>query len=201
GLYMGDGEVVFSRGGRVERYPVEGPGLKGVHNQENAMAAIAALRLFGVSREDILEGLQGFKGLRHRMEFVRERGGVTFVNDSKGTNTGALMMALKSTPGPVVLIAGGREKHGDYSMLVPLMAGKVKLLIVLGEAAPALQEAFQDVTDVRAVSSMEEAVETAAGEAAAGETVLLSPACSSFDMFRDYKERGERFEALVRALD
>ncbi|MFQ5427478.1 MAG: UDP-N-acetylmuramoyl-L-alanine--D-glutamate ligase [Thermodesulfobacteriota bacterium] len=201
GLYYFGSEVVLSSKGVIERYPVEAPGLKGVHNMENAMAAIAVLRLSGVGREQILEGLRSFKGLKHRMEFIRERGGVSFINDSKGTNTGALMKALQSTQAPIILIAGGRDKGGDYSMLAPLMAGKVRLLVALGEAAPVLQEAFKGVVGVRVVSTMEEAVETAAAEAAAGDTVLLSPACSSFDMFRDYRERGLRFTALVQALD
>ncbi|MFQ5479910.1 MAG: UDP-N-acetylmuramoyl-L-alanine--D-glutamate ligase [Thermodesulfobacteriota bacterium] len=200
GIYYEGKNIVFAFEGRRETYCVEAPGLKGAHNMENAMAAVAALRLSGVSREDVSEGLRSFKGLRHRMELIGERGGVSFVDDSKGTNTGALLMALKSTPAPVILIAGGRDKHGDYGVLNALMADKVRLLLALGEAGGRLSEAFTGIVEVRKVSSMEEAVETAAAEARPGETVLLSPACSSFDMFRDFKERGDRFAALVRAL-
>ncbi len=201
GVYSEGQNIRLNFKGLSETYAVEGRGLRGVHNMENAMAAVTALRLLDVSPEDILKGLRSFSGLRHRMEFVRVLRGVTFVNDSKGTNTGALMMALRSTEGPVVLIAGGRDKGGDYGVLSQIVAEKVRLLIGLGEAGERLREAFSGITEVRLVSSMEEAVETAACEARSGETVLLSPACSSFDMFRDYKERGARFTALVRALD
>ncbi len=200
GLYQEGENIVFALEGVLESYPMDGPGLKGAHNMENAMAAIAALRLSGVSREDVIRGLRNFKGLRHRMEFVREIGGVRYINDSKGTNTGALLMALRSAKAPVVLIAGGRDKHGDYGILLAEAAQKVKLLIALGEAGPRLARAFSGIVTVKTASSMEEAVRIAADEAVAGDTVLLCPACSSFDMFRDFKERGERFTSLVRAL-
>ncbi len=200
GLCIRGTDVLYRKDGLVEEYPLEGTSLTGLHNMENAMAAIAALRLCGVSSGDVQEGLRSFHGLRYRMELVRERGGVRFINDSKGTNTGALMMALRSTAAPVILIAGGRDKGGDYTALREIMADKVRLLIVLGEGAGRLRESFSDIVDVQAVSTMEEAVEAAAKEAAAGDTVLLSPACSSFDMFRDFKERGARFTALVKAL-
>jgi len=200
GLYREGDVIVFAMDGLLESYPLNGPALKGEHNAENAMAAIAALRLSGVSREDILEGFGRFKGLRHRMEFVRMRRGVSYVDDSKGTNTGALLMALRSTPAPVVLIAGGRDKQGDYSMLSVEMARKVKLLITIGEAGPRLGDFFSGIVEVKAASTMEEAVAFAADAAVAGDTVLLSPACSSFDMFKNFQERGECFAALVRAL-
>jgi len=200
GLYEDGENIVFALHGVLESYPMEGTGLKGAHNIENAMAAIAALRLSGVSPESVRRGLRSFKGLAHRMEFVRERGGVSYVNDSKGTNTGALLMALRSTPAPVVLIAGGRDKQGDYGLLTAEVTRKVKLLIAIGEAAPRLEESFSGIIKVKRASSMEEAVRIAADEAASGDTVLLSPACSSFDMFKDFKERGRAFEALVRAL-
>jgi len=200
GLYYEGEEIVFALDGVREVYPMDGPGLRGTHNIDNAMAAIAALRLLGVSREVVIRGLRSFTGLRHRMEFVRERGGVTYINDSKATNAGALLMALRSTPAPVILIAGGRDKQGDYGILFTEAAKKVKLLIAIGEAAPRLEEAFSAIVSVRRASSMEEALRIAAEVAEAGDTVLLSPACSSFDMFSGFKERGEVFTALVRAL-
>jgi len=200
GLYQDGDKIVFAFEGRLETYPIEAIGVKGAHNIENAMAAIAALRLSAVSPGDIIEGLGAFKGLRHRMEFVREKDGVSYINDSKGTNTGALLMALRSLFAPVVLIAGGRDKLGDYGILDAEAAKKVKLLIAIGEAGPRLAGHFSNIVNVKTASSMEEAVSLAAEEALPGDTVLLSPACSSFDMFSGFKERGEVFEALVRAL-
>jgi len=200
GLYQDGDKIVFAFEGRLETYPIEAIGVKGAHNIENAMAAIAALRLSDVSPGDIMEGLGAFKGLRHRMEFVREKDGVSYINDSKGTNTGALLMALRSLSAPVVLIAGGRDKFGDYGILDAEAAKKVKLLIAIGEAGPRLAGHFSNIVNVKTASSMEEAVGLAEDEARPGDTVLLSPACSSFDMFSGFKERGEVFEALVRAL-
>ncbi len=200
GLYQDGDKIVFAFEGRLETYPIEAIGVKGAHNIENAMAAIAALRLSGVSPVDIIKGLGAFKGLRHRMEFVREKDGVSYINDSKGTNPGALLMALRSLSAPVVLIAGGRDKLGDYGILDAEAAKKVKLLIAIGEAGPRLAGHFSNIVNVKTASSMEEAVSLAEDEARPGDTVLLSPACSSFDMFSGFKERGEVFEALVRAL-
>ncbi len=200
GLWHEGGTIFLANNGTVEAYEMDWPGLTGRHNIENAMAAIGALRLMGISRAEVIEGMRTFRGLGHRMELVREHRGVRYVDDSKGTNTGALLMALRSTPAPVVLIAGGRDKGGDYGLLYPEVAAKVRLLIAMGEAGERLEEEFGGIVPVRRVSSMEEAVSAAEAEAEAGDTVLLSPACSSFDMFRDYKERGERFAALVRAL-
>ncbi len=200
GLWQDGEKIIFSSDGCIETYEMDWPGLSGRHNVDNAMAAIGALRLMGIEREEILRGLARFRPLGHRMELVREFRGVRYIDDSKGTNTGALVMALRSTPAPVVLIVGGRDKGGDYGVLYPEVAKKVRLLLAMGEAGARLEEEFRGIVPVRRVSTMEEAVKTAAGEAEPGDTVLLSPACSSFDMFRDYRERGERFKALVLAL-
>ncbi len=200
GLWHEGGEIFFAHNGVVESYAMDWPGLRGGHNMENAMAAIGALRLSGVRKDDVISGFKAFRGLRYRMELVREVRGVRYVNDSKGTNTGALQKALEGTPAPVILIAGGRDKGGDYAVLYPEAARKLRLLIALGEAGERLEEAFKGIVEVKRASSMEEAVRMAASEAEAGDTVLLSPACSSFDMFRDFKERGECFSDLVRAL-
>ncbi len=200
GLFLEGGDVVYSMGGVTERYPVAAFRLKGAHNVENIMAVIAAGRIAGVARETIMETLEAFEGLSHRMETVRVLDGVTYVDDSKGTNVGALMGALKGTPGPVVLIAGGRDKGGDYGVLTFLVREKVKLLVLMGEARARMRAALEGAAETVEASSMEDAVRLAHGAAAPGDTVLLCPACSSFDMFRDYKERGERFRAAVEAL-
>ena len=134
------------------------------------------------------------------MELVREFKGVRYIDDSKGTNIGALMMALKGLVGPVVLIAGGVDKGGDYRTLSALVREKVKLMVLLGEARFKINDALGGLAKTVLADSFEEAVKTAHNGAAPGDTVLLCPACSSFDMFRNYKERGERFAALVEAL-
>lgn len=201
GLYY-DGEAIvyLPCGGTVERYPSKDFRLKGLHNIENIMAVIAASRTFGVPQDVILKTLSVFQGLAHRMELVRELDGVAYIDDSKGTNVGALAMALKGTDAPVVLIAGGKDKGGDYRVLTDLVREKVKLLILLGEARFKIKEALGTLTDTVIVGSLEEAVIVAHSSAKAGDTVLLCPACSSFDMFKSYKERGERFRAFVEAL-
>jgi UDP-N-acetylmuramoylalanine--D-glutamate ligase len=201
GLYLSGPDIVYApERGALERYPTKGFSLKGLHNIENAMAVIGAARRLKVPRKAILKALKDFKGLPHRMERVRELGGVTYIDDSKGTNIGALAMALKSVDAPVVLIAGGRDKGGDYSHLSLAVRERVRLMVLIGEAAPRILEALGSATEVVSVASMEEAVRTAYARASSGDTVLLSPACSSFDMFSGYKERGERFKILVEAL-
>ncbi|MBI5644396.1 MAG: UDP-N-acetylmuramoyl-L-alanine--D-glutamate ligase [Deltaproteobacteria bacterium] len=200
GLFFNGSRIVYRRSGEEELYPVEGFRLKGLHNIENIMAVIAAARLAGIEKERILKTLNGFEGLSHRMEFVREKDGAAYIDDSKGTNIGALVMALKGLNGPVVLIAGGRDKGGDYSVLGSLVKEKVKLLVLIGEARFKIKEALGELAETVMAASLEEAVNISHRSARPGDTVLLCPACSSFDMFKSYKERGDRFKALVRAL-
>jgi UDP-N-acetylmuramoylalanine--D-glutamate ligase len=147
-----------------------------------------------------MKTLAAFTGLHHRMEFVRELDGVTYIDDSKGTNIGALQMALRGLKGPVVLIAGGVDKGGDYRALSSLIREKVKAMVLLGEARHKMNGALGHLTKTVMVDAFEDGVRAAYESAAPGDTVLLCPACSSFDMFRNYKERGERFSALVKAL-
>ncbi|MFQ5442149.1 MAG: UDP-N-acetylmuramoyl-L-alanine--D-glutamate ligase [Thermodesulfobacteriota bacterium] len=202
GLFLKGSEIVFINRalGIEETYPTDILRIRGVQNIENAMAAAAAARLYGISRDVVMETFAEFGGLRHRMEFVREFEGVRYINDSKGTNIGALKMALSGIDSPVILIAGGRDKGGDYGALSGLVRGKVKLLITMGEAGPRIRDAFSGSVKTASASSLEEAVLKARREAGPGDTVLLSPACSSFDMFRGFKERGERFRTLVKGL-
>jgi len=205
GLWLEGGEMVCSiegeEGGVTERrFDIGRFALKGLHNIENIMAATCAALLMGVPQDSIERTLAGFSGLVHRMEQVRELGGVTYIDDSKGTNIGALIGALRSTDGPVILIAGGRDKGGDYGQLAQLVREKVKLLVLIGEAAPLIKASLGGVVETVEAAALEEAVAIASAKAAGGDTVLLCPACSSFDMFRDYKERGERFRAAVLAL-
>ncbi|TAN60087.1 UDP-N-acetylmuramoyl-L-alanine--D-glutamate ligase [bacterium] len=196
GIFLKGSEIIYGS----ETYPVAGFKLKGLHNMENIMAVIASGRAVGVPRQSILESVNSFEGLSHRMEFVREFDGVTYVDDSKGTNIGALQMALKGIGAPVVLIAGGRDKGGDYSVLASLIKQKVKAMILIGEARFKIFKSLGGLTDTVMAISFEEAVNTARSKAGVGDTVLLCPACSSFDMFKSYKERGERFRLLVEAF-
>jgi UDP-N-acetylmuramoylalanine--D-glutamate ligase len=153
----------------------------------------------GIDGKIVMEAARSFKGLSHRMEFIRSLDGVDYINDSKSTNAGSLYKALVGMQGSVVLIAGGRDKHGDYGHLNGLIREKVSTMIVIGEAKDRLKQAFEGVTKVVCAESLEEAV-ALAREEASGETVLFSPACSSFDMFLDFKERGKIFKELVEAL-
>lgn len=200
GLSLRGDAIVYRSNGVEEFYPTAGFKLKGLHNIENIMSVIAAARIAGVTREIILKTLSAFEGLHHRMELVRVFDGVSYIDDSKGTNIGALVMALRGLPGNVILIAGGRDKGGDYSVLGGLVKDKVKFQVLLGEARFKIQEALGSLTETVLVGSLEEAVKLSHSKAKEGDTVLLCPACSSFDMFKSYKERGEKFKAFVETL-
>ena len=198
-----NGQTIFLRlGGKEEEYSLARTSLRGIHNVENMMAAIAAVRVFGCSKKAAQEVLHQFKGLEHRLEFVQEIEGVGFYNDSKGTNVGSVVKSLQSFSEPVILIAGGRDKNGDLSPLKELIRKRVKHLILIGEAKERMNRELGGLTDTVIAQTMEEAVFLAYQKARGGEVVLLSPACSSFDMFKDYKERGNVFkEAVHRILE
>ncbi len=174
--------------------------LAGRHNLANAMAAAAAALVVGIGPRAIETALADFAGLPHRMEFVAERGGVTYIDDSKGTNVASVVEALAAVRAPVILIAGGMDKGGDYAPLREPLGEKVKLLILIGAARDRMRAALQGATEIELAQTLEEAVRRAAVAARRGATVLLSPACSSFDQFRNYAERGRIFQELVRAL-
>ena len=174
--------------------------LQGVHNLTNAMAASTIGLLCGCPLPVVKEALRTFPGLEHAMEMVRERRGVRFINDSKGTNVDATLKALESFEQPILLIAGGRDKGGDFPRLRDPIRRGVKRVILIGEAAPRMQEAFGGFERVSLAATLREAVELAGREALAGDVVLLSPACASFDMFADSQDRGRQFKELVAAL-
>lgn len=198
-ILSGD-DIIYGGEEGEERYPTGSFKLKGRHNLENIMAAIVAARQSGISRESIVKAVESFNGLPHRMEAVREVGGVCYYNDSKGTNMGALLKSLEGVEGPVILIAGGKDKGGEYSVLKGAAAGKIKLLILIGEAKEKMRAAVGGAVEIVMADSLEEAVEIASSRCAPGDTVLLSPACSSFDMFNNFEERGEQFKRLVHNL-
>ncbi|CUS87593.1 UDP-N-acetylmuramoylalanine--D-glutamate ligase [Candidatus Kryptonium thompsonii] len=174
--------------------------IRGIHNVYNSLAAALAARAMEVKDEIIRESLQSFEGVEHRLEFVREINGVKFINDSKATNVNSLWYALESFDEPIILIAGGRDKGNDYSKVYDLVKRKVKLIIAIGESKNKIYNEFKNLTNVIEVDSMEEAVKKAYENSAPGDVVLLSPACASFDMFRDYEHRGEVFKKLVNEL-
>jgi UDP-N-acetylmuramoylalanine--D-glutamate ligase len=174
--------------------------LIGNHNIENVMAATTYALLSGCSLDVIRQVLGEFPGLEHAMEIARERRGVRFVNDSKGTNVDATLKALESIDQPIWLIAGGRDKGGDFSRLAPAIRQRVKRLILIGEAAPLIAQAVQGYRAIDRAATLRDAVERAAAGATAGDVVLMSPACASFDMFADYQDRGRQFKALVQSL-
>jgi UDP-N-acetylmuramoylalanine--D-glutamate ligase len=179
---------------------LEGFRLRGRHNISNAMAASAAALALGVAAKDIERALAAFRGLAHRIEVVHERGGVTYIDDSKGTNVGAVVEAIDALAAPIILIAGGLDKGGDYAPLRRPLGEKVKLAILNGAARDKMAAALGGATQIETVATLKEAVEHAARAARPGDTVLLSPACSSFDQFKDYAERGNVYKELVRAL-
>ncbi len=199
GIFHRDGEIVFRRDGREERFPTKGVRLQGVHNLENIMAALACCLLLGCRPDKSFACVRSFEALHHRMEFVREVKGVGYYEDSKATNVGSVEKALESFD-TITLIAGGKDKGGSYTPLVPLIQERVRHLILIGEAADRMQTELGSLTDTRRAATLEEAVWLAAQITEPGGTVLMSPACSSFDMFRDYEERAQRFIAAVKGL-
>ncbi len=166
----------------------------------NYAAAILATRSLACTQGQIVAALRAFRPLQHRIEFVAEMGGVRYYNDSKATNTGAVIGALAQFSGNVILIAGGRDKNDDFRLLRKSVAAKVKKLVLIGEAAGLLEEALADLVPILAAPSMDQAVQAAAQHATAGDVVLLSPACASFDMFASYGHRGSEFKKAVLAL-
>jgi UDP-N-acetylmuramoylalanine--D-glutamate ligase len=196
-------DMLWLRHGEAEESicPRNAVRIQGAHNTENALAAAAAAGIVGVPVPAMRDVLRQFPGLEHRLEFVAEIAGIRYFNDSKGTNVGATAKSLESFPaGRVVLIAGGLDKGADFQPLVPVIKERVKAAVLIGQAREKLRAALKGVCPLTEARSMEEAVEAAASRASSRDTVLLSPACASFDMFRDFEERGRVFKAAVRQL-
>lgn len=202
GAYLSRGDIYFDLPGVPPNFVLHPSSfkIKGVHNLENAMASSAMALLAGCPPASVAEALNDFPGLEHRLEFVRELDGVRYINDSKGTNVGAVMKSLEGFSEPIVLIAGGRDKKGDFESLRPLVKDKVKALVLIGEASTKMRDALGDLTDTVFAAGLQDAVEAAKGSAKSGDIVLLSPACASFDMFRDFEDRGRQFKKIVEGL-
>ena len=192
--------LVLRHAGREMRYAIDDIQLRGRHNIANVMAAVSAATLWGVPPAVIQTVLASFTGLPHRLELVAEKNGVAYINDSKGTNIDAVVQSLKSFSEPVILLAGGVEKGGDYRPLREIVQTKVKKLILFGQSQHSLCAALGRDTETLLVAALDEAVQAAHREARAGDIILLSPACASFDQFQSYAHRGEAFRSYVEAL-
>ncbi len=174
--------------------------IPGTHNLYNSMAATLAGQLLTVSTASLRATLKNFKGVEHRLEFVRELQGVKYINDSKATNVDSVWYALQAYTEPIILLLGGRDKGNDYSRLAEPVRKHVKAIVAIGESADKVYRMFSEITRVEKAGSMEEALKLARVSAAPGDIVLLSPACASFDWFENYEHRGKVFKQLVNSL-
>lgn len=206
-LYFGEqGDYLVREAGVVEAasgevFSLAGSALTGQHNVRNAAAAIAAARGLGAAADAVRRGLGGYQPLPHRMAWVADIGDISFYDDSKATNVGAAVAAVESlAPRDVVLIAGGKGKDGSYEPLARALALHGRAVVLIGEAARVMAEALEGTTNVELAPTLESAVERAYRLARPGDVVLLAPACASFDMFRSYADRGERFVQAVKGL-
>ncbi|MFN2353849.1 MAG: UDP-N-acetylmuramoyl-L-alanine--D-glutamate ligase [Desulfopila sp.] len=198
--YVRQSEVYMRRQGRLEKYDLTGSVFDNAMGSLNSAAAIMAARYAGCDRASIEITLRAFQGLPHRMELVDVLGGVQYCNDSKATNTGAVISALHQARGRIILIAGGRDKGDDYNLLRAAVEKKVIRLVLIGEAAVQIGRHLEDIVETEYADSLDEAVAKAGAVACYGDTVLLSPACASFDMFDSYAHRGQVFKESVARL-
>lgn len=200
GTWLEDGQIVSEvRGARRSVLAAEELALPGAHNLENALAAVAVAYCLEVPTAAIQKALTGFRGLPHRTELVAEADGVRWVNDSKGTNVDATLKSLEGRPAKsVVLILGGRDKHGDFARLAAPVSRAARAVLTIGEAAPVIEAALAGSASLESCGTMEAAVARAAELAGPGDTVLLSPACASFDQYANFEERGRHFAELAR---
>ena len=201
GAFLDGDDLVMRIDESERRIPRASLKLQGVANVENALAAWLAARAVGVDDVDVQIAFGTFAGLPHRMVLVRERDGVKWINDSKGTNVDATLKSLASfSPNSVLLILGGKDKAGEFERMRDLVKEKTRAVLTIGAAAKRIEEALDGATTIVPLDDMQHAIEWAAQNARSGETVLLSPACASFDQYRNFEHRGQHFEELVKAL-
>ena len=202
GCYVRGDEIIFRCDGEetvlLNRKII---GLRGSHNMENVLAAAAAARLAGVEPGAIAEGVRTFAGVEHRIEYVATIGGVEYFNDSKATNVDATLKALDAFPGNVLVILGGKDKGSDYKILRQTLRSRARMALLIGSAADKIEADLAGAIPVERVQTLERAVEHASQHAKPGDTVLLAPACASFDQFENYEHRGRVFKQLVRELE
>jgi len=201
GIYSNGAFLHFQEAdGSTHSYSLSNVCLSGPHNIENMLAAIGTAELCGCPHEKVQEAIDGFRGLEHRLEYVQTVNDVSFYNDSKATNIDALLKSLQAFPGNIILIAGGKNKGGNYGVLKEEIQKRTKLLLVIGEAQELFFRLFGSLTLARSVNDLEEAVQVAFQNARKGDVVLLSPGCASFDMFLNYEERGRTYKKAVQRL-
>jgi len=201
GGYLKDEHMYIQYEGEEMSTSIHDLSIKGKHNQYNSMAAGISARIAGIRRDKIRESFSSFEGLEHRLEYVATIRGVQFINDSKATNVNSVWYALESMKHPTVLILGGQDKGNDYSEILDLVQEKVKAIVCLGVDNTAIHEAFSNVVPVIVdTQSAREAVQAAYALADKGDIVLLSPACASFDRFKNYEDRGRQFKEAVHEL-
>lgn len=201
GAWVSNGMLMTNVAGmRTEILPTSEISIRGMHNLCNAMAATLTAQVLGIGPASLRATLKNFKGVEHRLEFVREVNGITYINDSKATNVDAVWYALQSYTAPLVALVGGRDKGNDYGRLADLVRRHVKAIVAIGESAEKVVTAFQGIVPVARAVTMADAVQQATALAARGDIVLLSPACASYDWFENYEQRGRVFKELVQQL-
>lgn len=202
GIYLDEGNIVYRDGEEVTLCHVKELQLLGTHNYENVMAASAMAIAYGVPIEIVRDTMKAFAGVEHRIEFVCEKNGVAYYNDSKGTNPDAAIKGIQAMNRKTLLIGGGYDKDSEYEEWIQSFEGKVKYLVLLGQTREKIADAARRVgfEEIILVDTLEEAVKTCVDLAQPGEAVLLSPACASWGMFKNYEERGDKFKELVNAL-
>ncbi len=201
GAFVRDAEIVFRQNGDETVLLRRGDiGLRGEHNVENVLAAAAAAHLAGAAPASIAEGVRTFAGVEHRLEFVAEIEGVEYFNDSKATNVDATLKAIDAFDGNLLIILGGKDKGGDFTALREPLHRRAKLALTIGKAAEKITAEIDGAVPLQSAGTIERAVEIAHEQARPGDTVLLAPACASFDQFQNYEHRGRVFKELVHAL-
>jgi len=200
GAWLEEGFVIYrsAEGAAIEKImPLSGIPLKGVHNFENVLAAVAAARLAQVPAEAIRGAVENFKAVEHRLEYVTTRNGVKFYNDSKATNVDATAKAVGAFPSGIHLILGGKDKGSPYTVLAPLLRERVRAVYTIGAAAAKIESQLRGVVPILPCKTLDAAVAAATAAAHSGDVVLLAPACSSYDQYENYEQRGRAFKQLV----
>lgn len=200
GAYLKRPKILCKNASGESSFDLMGSRLPGDHNRENFMAAINAVQALGCSPQAIQKTMLEFRGVEHRLEFTRRKDGVTFYNDSKATSAAAMQRSLTSFNAPIILLAGGRDKDEDFTPLVDIVKRKVKNLILVGEAKEKINRALGDFSETFIVGTFEEAVLIAFQKSRNGDIILFSPGCTSYDMFKNYEERGDYYKKLVSQL-
>lgn len=202
GIYLDDGNIIYRNPDECLVCNVKELKLLGVHNYENVMAAVAMAAAYGVPMDSIRKTIKEFAGVEHRIEFVAEKNGVAYYNDSKGTNPDAAIRGIQAMNRPTYLIGGGYDKQSEYKEWIESFDGKVKKLLLIGQTREKIAKEAEECgfTDIMLLDTFEDAVLTAAKLAVPGEAVLLSPACASWGMFKNYEERGDKFKEIVNSL-